>query len=71
MSEAMHERGNEQEKEVDGLRRLAELLRQAHSAAHRGEPGDEKSPPAGKKLRRRETKSATARYEAPLVRPKS
>lgn len=65
----MHERGKENEKEVDGLRRLAELLRQAHSAAHRGEPGDEKPQPAGKKLRRRETKS-TARYEAPLVRAK-
>ena len=61
----MHERGKETEKDVDGLRRLAELLRQAHSAAHRGEPGDEKPQPAGKKLRRRETKSGTA----PLVRP--
>jgi hypothetical protein len=49
MHSAMRERGKEQD--VDGLRRLAELLRQAHSAANGGP--SEKKPTEVKKLRRR------------------
>ena len=51
----MQERGKEQQ-EVDGLRRLAELLRQAHSAVN-GDP-NKKKPAAVKKLRRREKTDA-------------
>ena len=50
----MQERGKEQQ-EVDGLRRLAELLRQAHSAVN-GDPNKKK--PAAVKLRRREKTDA-------------
>ena len=58
----MHERGKEQE--VDGLRRLAELLRQAHSAVS-GENG--KKPADVKKLRRRPAKTdADAPGGAPM-----
>jgi hypothetical protein len=61
----MRERGKEQE--VDGLRRLAELLRQAHSAA--SSSPDDKKPAEAKKLRRRGKTDAPE--SGPAVRSKS
>lgn len=63
----MHERGKEQQ-EVDGLRKLAELLRQAHSAAANGDPNEAK-PADAKKLRRRGKSEGP--YSRPIVRAKS
>jgi hypothetical protein len=46
----MHERSKE--KEMDKLRKLAEMLRQANAAATDGASKDEKPAPKMKKLRR-------------------
>jgi hypothetical protein len=62
----MHERGKEQE--VDGLRRLAELLRQAHSAAS---GANDKKPADVKKLRRRPAKTDGASPDSAPTRSKS
>ena len=47
----MHERTNE----MDGLRRLADLLRQAMTAATAVVPGTKKQPPRIRKLQRGDT----------------
>ena len=47
----MHERTNE----MDGLRRLADLLRQAMTAATEVVPGTKKQPPRIRKLQRSDT----------------
>ena len=60
----MHERGKQQEVEV--LRRLADLLRQAHSAAS-GE-NDKKSADM-KKLRRRPAKTSVDSNRYRVIRP--
>jgi hypothetical protein len=65
MPSAMRERGKEQD--VDGLRRLAELLRQAHSAANGA--ANDKKPAEVKKLRRRGKTDAPA--TGPGARSKS
>jgi hypothetical protein len=50
ISQGMHERSKE--KEMDRLRKLAEMLRAANEAATRGEAKPEKPAPKMKKLRR-------------------